>query len=317
MTKLLQKMLNEVVVTPYDAEITERLAEICNTIAMGVKVKDIDNYIASFVLNSPNMIFKKKLEDEYANKYPNEDPIVLPPLFSIVLALYITYIAITEYLSGRDQATASLILMNYMLYRKGALARLILPDYIRQMYYKMNDYIDLQDDIEVSKTFKHLGKILSDKEYIAKHYDEEGIKMEIRSMAKITHLYHQQMIVEKYKKEITHQQYVKTYQFLKEILEMAEWKFMNCDVVTLLKTVFAEEEQKKTATIESIISELRQGKVKVPYEQIGSSSLLLCYIAGKDVPIEIKARRLTVMEFGVYVYYEMLLEYIIGEYYGK
>lgn len=313
---MLQKMLNEVVITPFDATITERLASICDAMADEVTVKDIDRYIVPFVTNVPEMAFKNEVEEKYASDYPDEEPLVLPPLFAIVLAQYIVIKVISEKLEERDQATASLILMNYMLYRKGSLIRLMLPEYIRQMYFKMDAYVDNQDTIEESGMFKHLSGLLADANYLDEHHDEDDVKAEVRRMAKQTQIYRQRGVVGLYMFRGNLQPYVRSYQFVKELLKQTDWKFLKTDIVALLKEVLTEEEQKKSATVDNIVSELRRAEVRVPFEQIEDSSLLLRYINGESVPTEIAARRLTAMEFGVYVYYEILLEHIISEYYG-
>ena len=111
MEDLIQRLLNEVVVTPYDPIITSRLASVCEALSEEVTVDNIDRYIASFVFNKPNDEFKQEVDGKYAEAYPQEDEIVLPPLFAIVLTQAITINAITNKLTGRDQATASLILM--------------------------------------------------------------------------------------------------------------------------------------------------------------------------------------------------------------
>lgn len=316
MTELLQKMLNEVVITPFDPAITERLATICDAMADEVTVKDIDRYIVPFVTNVPDMSFKNEVEEKYASEYPEGEPLVLPPLFAIVLAQYIVVKVIREKLEGRDQATASLILMNYMLYRKGSLTRLMLPEHIRQMYYKMDAYINTQDTIAEAGSFEHLAGLLADANYLDEHHNEDDVKAEVRRMAKQTQLYRQQGIVGLFMSKTDLPSYVRVYLFVKELLKQTDWKFLKTDVVALLKEVLSEEEQKKSATVENIVNELRRAGAKPPYEQIEESSLILRYVNGKNVPTEIATRRLTVMDFGMYVYYEILLEHIISEYYG-
>lgn len=318
MGDLLQKLLNEVVVTPYDSEITSRLAKICDAMADEVKVESIDRYIASFVYNKPNGEIKQEVEEKYAEMYPEEDPLVLPPLFSIVLSQYITLEAITNKLEGMNQATASLILMNYMLCRKGTLTRLILPNHIAEMYGKLDAYIEEQDTINYGKEQKHLGDILSTPDYLIKHYNDTEVQREVREMAKMSTLYKRQAIAAKYQQENRKNIFVKVYEYLKEVIKDSQWLFMKNDVKQILLEVVSEEEQKKQATIESIIGELIKAEVTLPYDNPEESSLLLKYIIKKEpIPDEIRIKRLTSMEFGVYVYYELLLEYIIGEYYGS
>ena len=314
---MLQKLLNEVLIPPFDAIITERLASICDAMADEVTVKDIDRYIVPFVTNVPEMAFKNEVEEKYASDYPDEEPLVLPPLFAIVLAQYIVIEVISEKLEERDQATASLILMNYMLYRKGSLIRLMLPEYIRQMYFKMDAYVDNQDTIVENGSFEHLAGLLADANYLEKHCDEDDMKAEVRRMAKQTHLYRLQGIVEQYTFRKDLQPYLRVYLFVQELMKQTAWKFLKTDVVQMLKEILTEDEQKKSLTVDNIINELRRVGAKVPYGQIEGSSLLLRYINGENVPTEIATRGLTVMEFGVYVYYEILLEYIISEYYGS
>lgn len=318
MGDLLQRLLNEVVVTPYDSEVTSRLASVCDEMTDEVSVGNIDRYIASFVFNKPDLEFKKEVEDKYAESYPEEKTILLPPLFAIVLAQYITIEAITNKLEGRDQATASLILMNYMLYRKGSLTRLILPTHIAEMYYKLDEYIKKQDNICITDDLKHTKEILSTPDYLKENYNNDEVKKEVRQMAKMAVMYKRMAIVDKYRGVKRKNVYVKLYEYLNDILEQGEWVFLKDDVKELLSSVVSDEEQKKQATIEGIVSELIKAGVTLPYETLEDSSLLLKYVQKTDtISAEIRSKRLTVMEFGIYVYYELLLERIIGEYYGS
>ena len=314
----MQRLLNEVVVTPYDPEITNRLAKICDAMVDEVMVENIDRYIASFVYNKPDGEIKQEVEEKYSEMYPEEDPLVLPPLFTIVLSQYITLEAINTKLEGMNQATASLILMNYMLYRKGTLTRLILPNHIAEMYGKLDAYIEEQDTINCGKEQNHLGDILSNPDYLIKHYNDADVQREVREMAKMSILFKQQAIAAKYQQENQKNIFVKVYEYLKDIIKESQWLFMRNDVKHILLEVVSEEEQKKQTTIEGVVGELIKAEVTLPYETPEASSLLLKYIIKEEpIPVEIKSKRLTVMEFGVYVYYELLLEHIIGEYYGN
>lgn len=318
MGDLLQKMLNEVVVTPYDAEITSRLAAVCDATAEEVTIDNIDRYIQSFVYNKPNWEIKKEIEEKYAELYPSEGEIVLPPLFAIVLAQYISIVAINNKMEGQDKAVASLILMNYMLYRKGSLSRLILPNHIADMFFKLDDYISEEDIIGEGDELKCIGEIMSDPDYLSEHYSEEDVRKEVREMAKLATLYKRRAIIDKYQKMRTKNFYVKVYEYLLEVIKQSNWLFMKNDVKQLLAEIINEEEQKKQATIEGIVNELLKADVKLPYDNLEESSLLLNYIKGKEpIPAELKSKRLMVMEFGVYLYYELLLEHIIDEYYGS
>lgn len=318
MGDLLQRLLNEVVVTPYDSDITSRLTTVCDTMADDVTVDNIDRYIVSFVFNKPDWEVKKEVEGKYAEMYADEEALVLPPLFAIVLSQYITIVAISTKLEGMDQATASLILMNYMLYRKGTLTRLILPGHIAEMYYKLDHYIQSQDKIDASGDQQHLKELLAQPNYLAEHYDDEEVKREVREIAKMAVLYKRQFIISEYKTKNRTNTFVKVYEYLSDVVEESKWLFMENDVKQILQEIVSEEEQKKQATIEGIVNELIKAKVSLPYERIEESSLLLRYVNRDEaIPDEITSKRLTVMEFGVYVYYELLLEHIIDEYYGS
>lgn len=318
MGDLLQRLLNEVVVTPYDPDITSRLTIVCDTMADDVTVDNIDRYIVSFVFNKPDWEVKKEVEEKYAEMYADEEALVLPPLFAIVLSQYITIVAISTKLEGMDQATASLILMNYMLYRKGTLTRLILPGHIAEMYDKLDHYIQSQDKIDASGDQQHLKELLAQPNYLAEHYDDEEVKREVREIAKMAVLYKRQFIISEYKTKNRTNTFVKVYEYLSDVVEESKWLFMENDVKQILQEIVSEEEQKKQATIEGIVNELIKAKVSLPYERIEESSLLLRYVNRDEaIPDEIKSKRLTVMEFGVYVYYELLLEHIIDEYYGS
>ena len=317
MGDMLQRMLNEVVVTPYDAKITSQLATVCDAMAEEVSVYNIDRYIQSFVFNKPDWELKKEVEEKNAEMFPEEEKLILPPLFAIVLAQNMTFDAVTNKMVGQDRAVASLILMNYMLYRKGSLTRLILPNHIAEMFFKLDDFISEKDTIGKGDELKSIGNILSTPDYLIEHYNQDEVRKEVREMAKMATLYKRQAIIEKYRKQRTKSLYVKVYEYLSEVIEQTNWLFMKNDVKQLLTEIISEEEQKKQATIEGIVNELMKVGVKLPYETLEESSLLLKYIKKDPIPVELKNKRLTVMEFGVYVYYEILLEHIIGEYYGS
>lgn len=317
MGDMLQRMLNEVVVTPYDAKITSQLATVCDAMAEEVSVYNIDRYIQSFVFNKPDWELKKEVEEKYAEMFPEEEKLILPPLFAIVLAQNMTFDAVTNKMVGQDRAVASLILMNYMLYRKGSLTRLILPNHIAEMFFKLDDFISEKDTIGKGDELKSIGNILSTPDYLIEHYNQDEVRKEVREMAKMATLYKRQAIIEKYRKQRTKSLYVKVYEYLSEVIEQTNWLFMKNDVKQLLTEIISEEEQKKQATIEGIVNELMKVGVKLPYATLEESSLLLKYIKKDPIPVELKNKRLTVMEFGVYVYYEILLEHIIGEYYGS
>ena len=317
MGDMLQRMLNEVVVTPYDAKITSQLATVCDAMAEEVSVYNIDRYIQSFVFNKPDWELKKEVEEKYAEMFPEEEKLILPPLFAIVLAQKMTFDAVTNKMVGQDRAVASLILMNYMLYRKGSLTRLILPNHIAEMFFKLDDFISEKDTIGKGDELKSIGNILSTPDYLIEHYNQDEVRKEVREMAKMATLYKRQAIIEKYRKQRTKSLYVKVYEYLSEVIEQTNWLFMKNDVKQLLTEIISEEEQKKQATIEGIVNELMKVGVKLPYETLEESSLLLKYIKKGPISVELKNKRLTVMEFGVYVYYEILLEHIIGEYYGS
>lgn len=317
MGDMLQRMLNEVVVTPYDAKITSQLATVCDAMAEEVSVYNIDRYIQSFVFNKPDWELKKEVEEKYAEMFPEEEKLILPPLFAIVLAQNMTFDAVTNKMVGQDRAVASLILMNYMLYRKGSLTRLILPNHIAEMFFKLDDFISEKDTIGKGDELKSIGNILSTPDYLIEHYNQDEVRKEVREMAKMATLYKRQAIIEKYRKQRTKSLYVKVYEYLSEVIEQTNWLFMKNDVKQLLTEIISEEEQKKQATIEGIVNELMKVGVKLPYETLEESSLLLKYIKKGPISVELKNKRLTVMEFGVYVYYEILLEHIIGEYYGS
>ena len=317
MEGLLQQLLNEVVVTPYNREITDRLTTVCDAMAVNVSVKNIDRHIASFVFNRPDWDFKEEVEAKYAEMNPEDPALVLPPLFAIVMSQYVTIVAITTKLQGRDQATASLILMNYMLYRKGSLTRLILPNHISELYYKLDAYIAKNDTIEISGEQKHMGAILSTPNYLTEHYNDEDVRKEVREMAKMSILYKRQSIIEKYKEEREKPLFVKIYEYLYEIVKQTKWVFLKNDVKQLLLQILSDDEQKKQATIEGIVGELIKAEVHLPFVELEGSSLLLKYVhRDEKIPAEIKSKRLMAAEFGVYIYYELLLENIIGEYYG-
>ena len=310
-------MMNEVVVTPYSTDITSRLASICDEFAKNLSIYDLDSLLKSFVCNHLDMDFKGEIEKKYDEMYPNEASIVLPPIFIIVFSQYIVYKAITDYFNNQDKATASLMLMNYMLCRKGSLRKLILPKFIKGMYYEIDKYIDLLNDFEEDGDYKHLKGLLKDKNYLNKHIQDSDFSDEIRRMAITTYRFHQQKLINEHRSLDEQHSYVKVYNFIYILLTQTHWKYTKNDIVSLLSNVLSKEVQKKTATIDSIVTELKKAQVQLPFSVFEDSSLLLRFVSGEEmVPEDLKTKRLTLMEFGVYVYYELLLEFIIDEYYG-
>lgn len=316
MEQKLQSILNEVVVTPYDEVITDRLTEICDIFAKELKVETIDRYMVQFIYNKPDKEFKKEVEAKYSDLYPTEDPIILPPLFSIVLSQYIVMAAFERYLKDLDLATCSLILMNYMLIRKGSLVRLILPKGIENMFFKLESYVDKVDKIKLIDDYRHAKEIFEEEDYILKHINDDGLKEEVRSLAKEAIFYRRSKTIQKVRSLSSKHPYSKIYRGLAELIDNTSWLFLKNDVVATVKDIIGEGVLKKSSTIDNIINELRtDDNVILPYERPKPSSIILGFINDGKVPQDLKNRRLTVLEFGIYVYYELLLEHITYEYY--
>lgn len=316
MERNLQDLLKGVVVTPFDEEITNRLTEVCNIFAKELTVKTIDSYIIQFIYNKPDKDFKKKVEAKYSELYPDEESILLPPLFAIVLSQYIVMIAFESYLKDRDLATCSLILMNYMLIRKGSLVRLILPFDIKKMFFKLEAFIDKVDDIELARNYYYARKILENKEYILNHISEDGLKEEVRGMVKEMYLFRRYQTIQKIRNLSNKHPYSKVYKGLAELFDNTNWLFVKNNAVEYIKKLISVDILKKTSTIDNIVSELRGDEVTLPYEKYEASSIILGFVSSGIIPSDLKNRRLTVLEFGIYVYYELMLEHIINEYYA-
>lgn len=312
---MLRRMLSEVVVTPYDTEKSDRLSELCDSLADEVTLDTIDRYIKTFVLGKPDKELKKTIEAKYAEKYPEEE-ISLPPLFTIVFSQYIVKKAIENNDEELDAAVMSLKVMNHMLYRKGSLTRLILPNHIKEMYFKMDEYIAEADDIEPIEAYAHDKDLMENSEYLDGHYNEEGVKKEIRCMAKEAYLYRRGKVIERCRAITTEFPFVKVYISLYEAMKIQGWLFLNNDVNGIIKGIVSEDLLKKAYTVEKIVGELKKEHVEMIDRAPDQSSLLLRYVKGEEIPRELKQKRLSVQEFGIYVYYELLLENIISEYYG-
>ena len=312
----LKELLNDAVVTPYDEYVAQQLAEVCDEIASELGINDINRHIKCFVYGKPNNELKEEIEQKYIEKYPKEDGFAMPPLFTIILAQYIVIEAFEKHLKGRDKAVCSLKLMNMMLLRKGSLSQLLLPEYISEMYNKLDDYIAQADKIPVNTEFKHLWEIMSDPTYLTNHIAEVELQNEIRMMAKVTYLHRQDMLVKNFSVQKYVSPFERMYYVLYEVIEHAEWLFPKYDVVKMIRNI-AQEDEKKQQPIESIVKDLRNVGEKLPLDELDDSSILLKSIAGEDLAEELRQRRLNVVEFGVYIYYELMLEQILKRYYGR
>lgn len=299
----LNELLDRTLVVPYEEETVNRLERVCNCY-----VDDENNFSSDSVADlmmivlthSPVSSLKTGLEKLYQEKY--DEMFVIPKSVCETLAAFMLILAMRK-----DNISYKLALLNTLIIQNGQLDKLPFAIFFAEAVQDALHYIDKEGELERRDETAFINRLFNGGKNTPVSLDEDDLHI-TKNLARKAWYYEIREYIEGDRLKGL-QTYSKVFKSLTYIVNSMPWDFYNEHAMRQIKEITGNSNS-KTKTIEDIIKivkPLYDSQKKVKYR----SSVLLQLLAGEKheySKLAFMKSKLTVREFAVWLYYELLHE---------
>lgn len=313
MDAVLEKMLNSVLVIPFQKDLTSKLASLGKSYAKTADRHKVEDCVSAFICGTQNTTLRSYLMKQYREQF-NEN-IKLPPAVYKILSEYVVYILIIdtdkEY-NNTDRMIYSLIVRNMMVIRKNSYNKLLAPAFITPMYPFSDSYRKNENHIEECSDTQIVPDIFEYDSFedMDVTLDEDNFS-EIKQLAQQAAMLKYQELICDIKSKSIEDPFVLAYYAANMLAVEPQWKYVDSNPVKTLMNILPSS--RKNAKLKNIKPKLKDSEWYISYESDSKSSLLLNYIKDSNLTDEIGELPLSDLEFAIYMYYELFLEELITD----
>ena len=298
----LSELLDRALVVPYSEETVKRLTEVCDSYLQEKDFNDDDvaDLAVMVLTHGQKPGFASKLEELYSEKY--EETFAIPRCVCETLAFYILLLALDE-----EDTSYELALLNTLVIQNGQWKNLPYAKMLAPIIQKSLKDIGEEGELEQVDDNDFLKKLFSEDSETPTSIGEEDKPIVKRLARDAWYFKISEFINGDQLKGLT--TYAKAYTAMDYIVESMPWVFQNERVMAQIREIVPTNTA-KTKTVADIIDIVR------PYYDKEKdlkcrSSVLLQIIADEKHPyglLPFMKSTMTVREFAVWLYYELLLE---------
>ena len=307
-SKELKSVIDKYLFVPIDEELVERLHDVTNSMTIEIDSDIMENYVGAFFSNSVDLSFRGTFVRIYQDNY--DEKIHLPEMVFVILEAYYFQLSLqSDMISERKKLQLSYMVKNFAVKRKGSWNQLLCPDWILAIYeynnqhkykpVKGNSYTQLINAVVPSKDWIATGLEISDQE----------IYNQLRSLCISGNLGKLNSYVRSLSFCNMTSPFAKVYILVVKMVKEWQWKYVDTSPIVKIREVLGDE-SKKRKKLSNIADEVMANVPKTDiYNPNMKSSILLRRIA-ENQNIGMEAIQFSVLELGIYLYNELILETI-------
>ncbi|KAA6332732.1 hypothetical protein EZS27_018791 [termite gut metagenome] len=312
MEKVLEKMLNSVLVIPSQKDLISRLTSLCENYAKTINRHKVEDCVSAFICGMTNTTLRSYIIKQYSEQF--SENVKLAPVVYKILSEYVVHMLIVdpdEQYDDTDRMIYSLIVRNMMVFRKNSYNQLYTPEFIVSLYPFSDSYREGKSHIEDCSE-----KQITPDIFVSENFDDMGLTLEdlfneIKQLAQRAAKLEYQELINGIKSKGIEDPFVLAY-YAADILAInPEWKYVDANPVKTLVDILPAS--RKKMKLENIKLKLKDSEWYTTYDVQSKSSLLLNYIEGSNMINEIGELQLSDLEFAIYMYYEFFLEELITD----
>lgn len=299
--------INASLFVPMTEDLGKQLLEVTKTLIPSMETVDVDNCSRAFFRKEVSPSYKGKFKTQYKSTYGEE--LKLPDIAFVVLETYQVLLLLqSDSVEDNLKAKCSLIVKNNAIWRKGDWYDVMCPSWIELMYsyYQKhgnraftgyNGYDSLLKAVVHSSSWNNTGMDLNDpKTYNSlRNLCTSVVRGRIGAFSKTPAF------------KNLRSPFSRVYLLVSKMVKEWQWKYIDNSPVKRIIDALGDDAKKRKSLskiVEDVKGELPTNSIVVPNEK--SSVLLSKCSGGKNS--ELDGKQYSVLEFGIYLYYELLLE---------
>ena len=310
---VLLKISQEVLVIPFEDDLADSLDEFCHNQIIGIDYDRMAELIFCCILRRRD----EKTERELM-KYMEEKQIggnFSPQVVMPVLIEYIVLLAIDEAPSAGRKATFSLMLKNAMLGVNKGIGRIMSPDEITPIFDLYKQYLEVEKTFKDDDVREQISYVLDASPEAAQFaFKSDDNKQKIKSLMYDAANYRYRNFIMNF--DITEENaIIKAYRIAEKLVNESPWMYVDKHPARTIKEIFRNLGINESAVeIENVINALRP-----IYEDkeltFNTTSIFLCLANDQEdlCKISYNENRIDLIDFAVYVFYELQAERMMKE----
>lgn len=305
-------MLGECLIIPYSEDVAERLEELCDEYAEEQDLDDdkVADMAISLFAKTRNEELKQFLETKYSEKF--EESISLPSCTINALMAFLICRAIDGKYENADSDFCSMSLMNCVILLNGRYASMPYAEYFVERFGKLQNYIKQESDKLRIESDDFAKMLFKSSDPFTEEISEDKIAA-CKKMAWESWKYNVMRILENtYSKKVC--SYADVFHVLNEVISKMPYEYLSLDLGYVLDNLLRKDSNEEK-TIADIVKELEENGCTVIESKCKSSILLRLLNHDVDfAKLPFATTSLSKHDFGVYLYFELLMEKIAGNY---
>ena len=303
----LRRLLNRHLFVPISEELEGQLKEVVDTQVSEMTAETVTKYAKAVFQNQVDGTFKNAILTKYKEQYG--ESLTLPNIVYPILGGYaLRQMVHSNAIDANLKAKSSLIVRNYAVIRKGNWDGIICSKWLIDIYNYYGEYS--KKKVINNMAYNNLLKAVTPKAQWTEtglEITEKAVYDQIRSLCASGARGKLNGYVGSAEFKSIYSSFTKVYLLVKKMVKEWNWKYISESPVEKLRYALGED-AKKRKKLGNIVADVTAG---VTNEQIvkpnEESSLLLARISeGKNAMLD--EQMFSALEFGVYLYYELLLE---------
>lgn len=306
----LKEMTQDVFVMPFSDEIAQALHEFCMTQTEDIDYRKMSKLIMSMLSRTDETDLYHKVFDYLIDKEIDlgfDLKVIVP-----ILTEYIILLSIEKEEDSEIQVLYSLMLKNALIGVIKGNAKVANVEGVAKCYGIYKDFLNGDKSYEEGNGNDLIGKIL-DNEEEAINFDEEGEIDKLKSLIFDASCYRYQKLKEDMEGD-GDTDVKKVFNMVDILVSQTPWIYVEDDISNSLDELFEKLEiQDKTFSLREIVEELQTNSDDDADNEYNHTSLILRLINKENVGLGLMDDnvKITLKEFAIYLYYEMLTEYFL------
>lgn len=305
-SKKLTNAINKHLFVPIPDDLVEHLQDVVVNHITGMNAEMVTNYAKAAFRNQVDWKFKDTVQTKYKEQFGAT--LTLPNIVYLILEGYTLRQTLeSDAIDSSSKAKYSLIVKNCAVTRKGDWDGIVCSEWLIELY----GYYDECSRKKVinNVVYKNLLNSVTPKSQWTEtglDITEKAVYDQIRSLCVSGVRGELNWYINHELKSIS-SPFAKAYILAKKMVKEWNWKYISDSPIEKLRVALGDE-SKKRKQLGKIVEEVTTGVAKEQIvKSVEGSSILLARIAeGKNTMLD--ERMFTALEFGVYLYYELLLE---------
>lgn len=306
-SKDLKRVINQYLFAPLSDELVELLHDIALMMTENIDTGKVETYARSFFFNEASYQFQYPFNQKFKEKYG--EGLQLPTIVYVILEMYVIGLCIdSDTMNVSLKNKFSLIVKNTAVLRKGNWKGIVCPDWVLKVYNYSNQ--NRCKTINCTQSFSQLiNAVVPCNNWAETGLDIMGQEVynQIRGLCAAGVRGRVASYVNNDEYKSLDNPFACVYVLVIKMVKEWNWKYIETNPVKKLNEVLGNE-AKKRKNLNNIADDIRN-RVNSSYliKPTMKSSILLKRV-NDGTKSKIEGTKFSALEFGVYLYYEMLLE---------